>query len=166
MNSNSGWTSTFGPQEDTWAAPPNIHSCSCFLVPHLCIHFSWSFKKEESIPTSNHSVLSFPSLLLLYSPGCSDHRQRNGQANAQTGPHERGRLRQEPASKDGDKMVNHDASAHRDKWEHSCQAPLKQSHGIYNKMEKRRKPSPDYWATVNRSVPWGWLYTSHFHMKV
>lgn len=49
------------------------------------------------------------------SPGSSHHRQRNGQADAQTGPHEGGSLCEEPASKDGDKIFSHISSTHDDK---------------------------------------------------
>lgn len=166
MNSNSGWTSTFGPQEDTWAAPSNIHSCSCFLVPHLHICFSWSFKKEESIPTSTHSPF-YPSR-----PSCWFTHQA-----APTTDREMARPMPRQAHMNGDVSVRNLRAKTETKWsittltvtkwEHSCRAPLKQSNGIYNKMEKRRKPLPDYWAIVDcRLMQNSLLYLSHFCIKV
>lgn len=96
--------------------PKDIQKCFCltnFPVPHWhMIHFTECFRKAEIIlwKTSAFSSITYPVLNIRnttlnyvsvrYSPGCSHHRQRDGQANAQTGPHERRSLCQEPAEKE------------------------------------------------------------------
>lgn len=55
---------------------------------------AWQIQASPSLAHESHPLQSgFP----LHSPGCSHHRQRDGQADPQTGPHEGRGLCEEPA---------------------------------------------------------------------
>ena len=62
------------------------------------------FRHSNAIPSALNikRYLTEPSSKLIrYSPGSSHHRQRDGQANTQIGPHERRGLCQEPVREEG-----------------------------------------------------------------
>lgn len=160
MNSNSGWTSTtFGRHEvlhQTYTHVPVFW----FHIYALC--FSWSFKKEESIPTSTYSQF-YPS-----HPSCWFTHQA-----APTTDREMARPMPRQAHMNGDVSVRNLWAKTETEWlittlqltvrhcKHSCRAPLKHSNGIYSNMEKRWKPLPDYWASVDHNVPRGWCKTAY-----
>lgn len=60
-------------------------------ISRFHIYTWWTLWKEE--------VILWDTGVVWCSPGCAHHRQRDGQADAQIGPHERRGLRQEPAGK-------------------------------------------------------------------
>lgn len=135
MNSNSGWTSTFGPQEHTHVPVFWFHICA-FVFPE-------ALRKRNLFhpPLIHRFILPVPPaglLTRLHQPQTEKWPGRCPDRPTWTGTSLSGTCTQRRRQSGQSQRFSSSWKSEK----HSCRAPLKQSNKIYNKMERDRNPRP------------------------